>query len=553
MQVSLQRSFPWLLMLGIVLNATGLFNPILEPDGTLYAMISKHMVLSNDWINLIGDNHDWLDKPHFPFWITALSFKTFGISSFAYKFPAFLFWMAGIRYTYLLAKELYNLTVAQVSVLVYVIALHAVLANFDVRAEPYLTTLTVGSIYYMYKVYKENKLSCLVLAALFAACAIMTKGIFALLTIAGGFIVYWLINKEWKQFINYRWYLLAALIFIFILPELYCLYMQFDMHPEKIVFGRTGVSGIQFFFWDSQFGRFFNTGPITGTGDLTFFLHTMLWAFLPWSIVFYVAIVHLFRRKRNTGNKAHWIIFGSAGLTFLLFSFSKFQLPHYIIILFPQFSMMAGAYIVWVFNNGSLKVQKTIFILQTVILLLVAAAIIMLAWFIQLNSFYLITVIVIAIVVTVFFVFRKLSFMNMLFRSFTFAIILYPFLNFIFYPYIMQYQSGMVAAEWLKDNKYTQPTAMYNAFMHSYEFYATGEPQWLTTTDELKNFAAKPQPCIIYTGADRIDSLQQAGFKIKLLKDFDYYRISMLTGKFLNPSTRNEATWKMALLQVSAK
>ena len=88
MKVSIQRYFPLLVLLGIILNATGLFNDILEPDGTLYATIAKHMALSNDWVNLIGDNHDWLDKPHFPFWVTALSFKAFGINSFAYNFAS---------------------------------------------------------------------------------------------------------------------------------------------------------------------------------------------------------------------------------------------------------------------------------------------------------------------------------------------------------------------------------------------------------------------------------------------------------------------------------
>jgi len=553
MRVSIQRYFPLLLLLGIALNATGFFNAILEPDGTLYAMIAKHIALSNDWVNLIGDNHDWLDKPHFPFWITALSFKIFGVNSFAYKLPGFLFWLAGLRFTYLLAKNLYSITVAQVSVLVYIIALHSVLANFDVRAEPYLTTLTIGSICYMYKVYKEKKFSYLLLAALLAACAVMTKGIFALLTIGGGFVVYWVVNREWKEFINYRWYLLALLILIFILPELYCLYVQFDMHPEKIVFGKTGVSGIKFFFWDSQFGRFFNTGPIQGSGDISFFLHTTLWAFLPWSVVFYIAVVRLFRRNNRLINKAQWIIFASAGLTFLLFSFSKFQLPHYIIILFPQFAVMAADYLVNVFEGGSAKAKKAIFILQSVILIIAAGAVVFLCVYVQLPWQTLIIFLAAFILTASLIVFRKVSFMNMCFRSFAFALILCPFLNFIFYPHIMQYQSGMVAARWLKNHDYKAPFAMYKVFQHSFEFYADGEPRWLYNKEDAQKFAAISKPCILYTTEEEVDSLMHAGLKIKVLENFEYYRISMLTGRFLNPATRSETTKKMMLLQVTAE
>jgi 4-amino-4-deoxy-L-arabinose transferase-like glycosyltransferase len=279
MELSLRKVFPFFLLTGVILNATGLFTPVLEPDGTLYAAIAKHIAQTNDWINLYGNGHDWLDKPHFSFWITALSFKILGISSFAYKFPAFLFWLVGIRFTYLLAKEIYNKTIAQLTVLIYIIALHGAISNFDVRAEPYLTTLTIGSIYYTYRLYKKFTWQYLLASALLAACAVMTKGIFILLTVSGGLIIYWMITKQRKQFLNYRWWLLALLIFIFILPELYCLYVQFDLHPEKIVYGQTNVSGLRFFFWDSQFGRFFNTGPIKGSGDPSFFLHTLLWAY----------------------------------------------------------------------------------------------------------------------------------------------------------------------------------------------------------------------------------------------------------------------------------
>jgi hypothetical protein len=45
-------------------------------------------------------------------------------------------------------------------------------------------------------------------------------------------------------------------------PSFMRLYIQFDLHPEKTVFDRHNVSGIRWFLWDSQFGRFVNNGPI---------------------------------------------------------------------------------------------------------------------------------------------------------------------------------------------------------------------------------------------------------------------------------------------------
>ena len=74
------RWFYGLVTVGVLLNATGLFPPILEPDGALYANITKVMAQSGDFVNLYAVGTDWLDKPHFPFWVTAVSFRIFGIN-----------------------------------------------------------------------------------------------------------------------------------------------------------------------------------------------------------------------------------------------------------------------------------------------------------------------------------------------------------------------------------------------------------------------------------------------------------------------------------------
>jgi 4-amino-4-deoxy-L-arabinose transferase-like glycosyltransferase len=58
---------------------------------------------------------DWLDKPHFPFWVAAPSFRVFGVNGFAYKFPGLLFWAAGGFYTLRLATILYGKPVARIT------------------------------------------------------------------------------------------------------------------------------------------------------------------------------------------------------------------------------------------------------------------------------------------------------------------------------------------------------------------------------------------------------------------------------------------------------
>ena len=112
---------------------------------------------------------DWLDKPHFPFWIIAISFKIFGYNTVAYKLPALLFFFMSVAYTFKLAKKFYGQETALIAILILLTAQHVLLSNTDVRAEPYIMGLLMGSIYHFYKVKERFRLTDILLASLFAA------------------------------------------------------------------------------------------------------------------------------------------------------------------------------------------------------------------------------------------------------------------------------------------------------------------------------------------------------------------------------------------------
>ncbi len=544
-----EKIFPFLLLSGILINFNGLLIDILEPDGALYATIAKHIALTGDWVNLWGDGHDWLDKPHLPFWLCAASFKIFGINAFAYKLPAFIFWLAGIYFTYKIADIFYDKQIGKVAVILYVFALHTTLNNFDVRAEPFLTTLSIGAIYFFYKANLTNKWIYIISAALFSACAIMTKGIFVLVTIGGGFIVWWMISRQWKQFVNYKWYVMLVLILLFIVPEIYCLYLQFDMHPEKIVFGTTDVSGVKFFFWDSQFGRFFNTGPIKGSGDNTFFLHTTLWAFLPWSILLFCAVYKLIRYGKLTPEKksSRWVIYGSALVTFLLFSFSKFQLPHYVTILFPQFSIITAAYLF------SLKKVNTLYRLkwvQIVLLSLGTITVLLLSWFSKFGFSYPLANCIIIFTVLILYYFRENSISQIIGLGSALTILLFTYFFNFFYPPLLTYQAGMMAGKWIQENRPNSSSALLKSFSYSFEFYAPGYVSTLKDTKEAEIFLQQNPSTIFYTSENVASDLSKQGYNVNVLKRYPYFAVSMLDMPFINPVTREASIEKMCIVEL---
>ncbi|MBV4359559.1 ArnT family glycosyltransferase [Pinibacter aurantiacus] len=553
LQSWLNKWFPIIVIIGIAVNASGLFLPILGTDGALYAHVAKTMSLNNNFNDLYVEGKDWLDKPHFPFWVTALFFKIFGTNSFAYKLPGLLFWALGIFYTYRFAKLFYNDTTAKVAVIIYLTAEHLVLSNNDVRAEPFLTGMVIGSVYHFYKSYGKTFSLDLVLGALLAGFAVMTKGLFILLPIGGGFIVHWIIKKEWNQFFQFRWILAIILTFAFATPELYALYHQVDLHPEKtfIVGDKPDPSvksGIKFFLWDSQFGRFFNTGPIKGSGDKSFFLHTLLWAFLPWSLVMYASLYRNIKSiVKKDGYAKEYISLGASILTLLLFSLSKFQLPHYSNIIFPFLGILTAHFLC------SLKMPKSIkavYIIQAVIgIIAVLLPVILLIFFRPPHYILAAFWITIVVVLSVYW-FGKKSITSAIGIGFATSVLINIFLNAFFYGPLMQYQAGMKAAWYINENNPQHLKAgEFDTQSYHYAFYLN-QPNYQWSIDDLKT-EAKQQPVLVLTERSKLDSLNNAGLKTEVLAPFEDFRVAMLTGKFVNYTTRSEATKKMVVVRVN--
>ncbi len=535
LEIWLNKWFYLLLGIGILVNATGLFITILDSDGTLYACIAKTIAQTGDFINLKVQGKDWLDKPHFPFWMAAISYKLFGINTFAYKLPAFLFWCMGCAYTYQFAKKAYSKRVAQLSTLMYVTATHLFISNNDVRAEPYLTGLLIGAVcHYYLAANSKNWVKDVFIASLYAGCALMTKGPFILIAIGGGFIVEWIIKRDWQQFYSIKWLVAIVLILLFTLPELYCLYVQFDLHPEKIVFDRTGVSGIHFFWWDSQFGRFFNNGPIRGEGDKFFYLHTTLWAFLPWSLLFYMACGWKLKSIKTNSHLHEYITFGGGMLMFFVFSMSKFQLPHYINVILPFFCVFTAQYVLHITKSSVLTVVRWIQYVLIVAMFLVMGLLL----FFYRPEQYSLAIAIIAITATgCLLLFNKDPLTGAVGKSFVAVIGVFLFLNTCIYPSLMQYQSGSKAAAYVNDRFADVGEAtMFNENSYSFTFY-THKPIFFGNIDTLKA-KAKLAPVIVYTNKQGLDSLKNSGFSTNIPKAFNFFHASELTGTFINYRTR---------------
>jgi 4-amino-4-deoxy-L-arabinose transferase-like glycosyltransferase len=336
----------WAVILTVLVNAAAMLSPIINSgDAITYAAIAQHIAQSHDWASLVLDGQDWLDKPHLPFWLTALFFKIGGAGAASYILPGFLFHLIGAYFTYRLARMLFDKQAALLALLVYVSVFNLMDSGIEIKAEAYLRGEIMAASYYWLRYDQAFRLKHLLLGALFTALAIMTKGIFTLFTIFSGLLCLWLYQRQWLRIFSLKWLAALALSLLLMTPELIALYMQFNRHTT----GGAPVNAIKFFFWDSQFGRFLNTGPIQNQdGNPFFYVGVFLWGFFPWTVMFFAAVRTHYGAfgKASRSERAALVYLAAAFLcTFMMFSATKYQMGYYIDIILPFAAILCGRFL----------------------------------------------------------------------------------------------------------------------------------------------------------------------------------------------------------------
>ena len=97
-----------------------------------YALTAKEMFISNDWLSPQIYGHYWFDKPIFFYWLVALSYKIFGVTEFASRFPSSLLGCLSILFIFWCATKLYSKEVGFYSALILLSSFSFFLINKSV-------------------------------------------------------------------------------------------------------------------------------------------------------------------------------------------------------------------------------------------------------------------------------------------------------------------------------------------------------------------------------------------------------------------------------------
>lgn len=530
----------------------GLFVTLINPDAAVYAITSMEMYISGNYLEIFLKGTDWLDKPHFQFWVTALSYSAFGISTIAYKLAALFFSLLAILYTYLFGCRFYSKKHGFLAALFLMTAQHIITSNMDVRAEPYLTGLTIMALFHFAVYFENKKFIHFIIGCAGLGCLIMTKGLFTIIPVAAGIGGAFLYKLKWKEIFHWQWLVAIVLILLFISPALYGYYMQFDQHPEKEIFGRHAVSGVEFFLWTSQWGRFMNTGPIKGTGDPFFFVHTLLWAFAPWAILSFFALFQkakqLFRKIQST---EHYTFFGFI-VMFLLFSASRFQLAHYLNPVFPMLSIITASFFLSILKKK--KMLKFFTAVQVFFCALLILIIVLLQYYFSGESLHTDTLVLLslALIWAGYLFFQKGNWAKkIIFGSALILLASDYYLNREFYPKLLSYQAESAMANYYKENNLPtdQLVSVDERFLNTDLVLQKTSVDYRTEDVSQHLLSGK----YVFTSEKGLHVLDSLGIKNQLIRTFDNYSIANLKMKFINRYTRQEVLTKRYLIKIDGK
>jgi len=305
--------------------------PLLEPDEGRYAEIPREMLERGDFITPLLDYVKYFEKPPLHYWLNAASMAVFGRNEFAARLPGALAGLICVLFTYHLGRALFDRRTGLFAALVL-----GTSTGFLVQARINFTDMTLTCCL-------TAALGCFIIAArddaprqgpsfylsyLFAALAVLAKGLIGIVFPGAIVFLYCLLGKRWRTLREMR-------------PVTGLLLFLLAAAPWFVLVSARNPEFPRFFFIHEHFERF--TTTVHGRYQPPwFFIPVLLGTMLPWSFFIPAGLRGSWRDRfapqgREALYLAIWAVF-----IFLFFSKSDSKLVPYILPVFPPLAVLIG-------------------------------------------------------------------------------------------------------------------------------------------------------------------------------------------------------------------
>ena len=547
----LENIYLFYIILCIVVYIIGSITvPLMEIDSVQYANISREMLLNKSFLQIFDQGKDYLDKPPMLFWVSALSMYIFGINDIAFRIPSILMAVLAIYSTYKFTMLYYTKEIALLAALVLASSQAMFLITHDLRTDTMLMTWVILSIWQFSSWLFTKKWISLITAFVAVAFGMMTKGPIALMVPIFSFVPHFLIHRNFKLLFKWEYLVGVLIILVLLIPMDIGLYQQFDLHPEKIMYEKTGTSGLRFFYWTQSFGRI--TGEsVWHENDYFFFLfENLIWGFLPWILFFIIGLAQEFytiiKNKFRIQGHEEWISIPGFLITYTALGISNYQLPHYIYVVLPFVSIIAAKSIYSLITINENKILRNSISVINGILFSLVLIILVILLTIPFKLNYYTIIINLFIFLTIFWYanFKQKQILPKIIQFALFTILVTNLLlNVFFYPKLLEYQLGNSVTKYINTNKIDKKNfhlyKIYGErsldFYSNYSFKIIEDANALKTADYLL-ISNKLVTKDILTNFDTIETISA-------------FHVSTLNAAFLNPKTRDSALDYYSILQ----
>lgn len=544
----------WIFALILIVHIPALFVDVMDIDASQYAEMAREMRFSHNWTFLYDRGEAYLDKPPMLFWLSAASMNIFGPTNFGFKLPSFLVAILAVYATYRLGRRLHGEAVGRLAALVLASCQGMFLMTNDVRTDTMLMGW-VATAFWGWAEYRENKKwGWLLLTAAAVAFGMMAKGPIALLAPVFAFGADALMRRDWKLIFDPRYLVAALVIAALLLPMSVGLYQQFDADPNVFIHGGIGASGLRFFYWSQSFGRITGESHWNNGAGPEFLLVNMLWAFLPWILLFLLSLGvgfrNLFRKKFRLGAGEEGVALGGFVLSYLALGMSRYQLPHYIFVVFPLAAVLV-ALLIRDFAEGKYpKWQRAFVKIQTGMGALLLVGVFLILTIVFPAPSWAFVVWAAAVAVWLWVVRGTQATGRIVWGSATAILLTNLFLTNGFYrPLLLDYQLGSQAGRYIREHNLPREQVLAYRVddpLNSLPFYARSIIKRLPDS----GYAAQRRFAYMLTGREGLEEMAREGIFPDTLARFNRFKTSELTPTFLSAKSRPEAVTHYWLVKV---
>ncbi|MBK9176170.1 MAG: glycosyltransferase family 39 protein [Flavobacteriales bacterium] len=522
------RGFGITLLAIVAVAASGSVLDVMEVDAAQYAGMARDMLAQEDWKRLYFRGNDYLDKPPMLFWLSALSFKLFGVHNWSYKLPSILFAFLGIYSTYRFTLLHYCTSIARKAAILFGTSVAFLVMTNDVRCDTMLTGSVITAIWLGSAWMEQRRTWQLIGCATAIAAGMLAKGpigLMAPLLALGGDL---LMRRKWDALRDWRLLLAPVVMGVLLLPMAIGLYEQHGAH------------GLRFFFWEQSFGRITGENRWKDDSSVFFFTHEVLWQLLPWTPFVLLGAWKALRSVVMRNPMREYVSISGALLVFIALSLSQFKLPHYLYVVVPLFAVLGA----WAWEENASRALGRL--QSSVIVLLFAAQLFLLIHCFREGAWPWILVTIAAFALYLRGVlFSKTDPFQLTARSWC---IIALGVNLHLYPSLLRYQANAHAGRWAKEQALGRDQFFgMQVAGTALDFYAGYPVRWLSDAEEARAVIAPG--VAIYTDQQRMDELVEAGLPPRQVQAIDYYSVQLIGLDFILPSSRSTAIEQRYLLR----